>query len=863
MSNHIGYCYSRNLCTPVYCVPYVDARWHYISLTGTEPRYILPRTLHESVLGTSSATSKGTMSIIANMSSISCHHPPAVCQRRNQSTVSEPIQRPGPSDHHGLVIESSDTPDPVEPQWERILDDAFVYGIRSKDRLLFEADVGRHGSIGTRLVDRPPARRNFDIWRLLLRAQALQNGHDGIKAIWNGLQSRGQAIRFDDTDPQVEALWRIFLSAGASDHEFLWSLCKVARRAKFDRPALFVEIVGTALEGSSPDKAVSFASFLMKTHYRGRDDLLAIFDSACCSNAADSLKHFCKIYEIVPKTSIYSDVATRLWEQERSADAFIMHSFLVSKGDLPPRFEVIEPFLSYLAAQDENNLDEFLVSLGSAGASFESQARRFWSRERSRVTGLSLESLNIVASNTLGVNPKKLSDQFVARAFATRAFSFDFIVNSLRMVGLIEVGPLAVRQAALTAPDLATLQARFSKFDELGIDTGSSAFVRILRKVCNAGRWEMAHTLVHNDLHHEVFEDVSLQERLLAEYYRTQDWLQLNRTLVILNNGDFDDNAQTNAGSLLIKIMLEAGDWAQALKLIRNLQTRNLPISSTVARSIVQLLKQPQLVKSAALDSETDDRIAFLIGLLQDIFASGTKFEITLWRWPLRALGSLGRQKELECLVYWIAEQYTPKPMKTKKKRGNQPKKAELERPKFGHVLEPLFGDKFQKALVSWCFLPHKGMTTVSPEQCLRWTRILKRLRDVYGVEVKEYNVRWMFIRRLRWLFASGIRLKGHNLRMRLRNTTSAHRYWQLYDKMWDMKPPANLGDDRGELVKYMKRLKTPPGTTTEGQSESQESDEDDDDAFEDLQEEDGEKEDIVGYRDLFHASWEDYQKLK
>ncbi|EXJ95380.1 hypothetical protein A1O1_00501 [Capronia coronata CBS 617.96] len=776
------------------------------------------------------------------------------CPRRNGLTTSSytsDLAGQGFSDE-ALQIESGDNSTPVDPRWEPILEDAFFYGIRSKEQLLYEADVGHALDIGTRLVDKPPARQNIDLWRILLRAQALQNGHDGIKAIWRGLQYRGKAIRFDDRDPQANVLWQIFLSAGAADHQFLWSLCKVAKRNKFDRPALFAEVVGAALEGSAPQRAVDFASFLLQSHYRGREDLLAVFDSACRAESANVLKDFCKVHELVPKTQIYTDVTSTLWEHDRPSDAFMMHSFLISRGDLPPRFEVLEPFLSYLVVHHKK-LSSFLLPLNAAGASFESQARRFWSRERSRITGLSPESLNIVASKTLGVNPTKLSDQFVARAFATRAFSFDFTVNSLRMIGLIEAGPLAVRQAALTAPDLATLQARFNKFDDLGIDTGSSAFVRILRKVCNAGRWEMVQALVNNDLHHEVFENLGLQERLLTEYYRTRDWLQLNRTLVILNDGVFDDTAQARAGNLVLRIMLEAGDWARALDLVRDLQARGLTISVSIVRCINRLFRDTK--SSVFAHAENVDRIAYLIGLLQDILASGTHFDIKYWRWPLRALGRLGRMKELECLTYWIAEQYKAQGL-------HQLGDLEQDAPKLSG-LGVLFDEKVQKSLVSWCFRPHRGMNAVTPEHCLRWTRILKRLRDVYGVEVKEPIIRWIFIRRLRWLFAAGIRLKAHNMWTRTRNITPADRYWELYDIMWDMKPASHLGYDRNKVILQMRRTRAgqvtrqqvPMPFRTPQEAEGKP-------AIGATQEGGTKKEDgIVVYRDLFHASWQDYEK--
>lgn len=650
-------------------------------------------------------------------------------------------------------------------------------------------------------------------------------------------------MRFDDQDHLVNALWQTFLSAGSDDARFLWSLCKVAVRANFQRPALFAEVVGAALEGSAGQEATKFASALTESHYRGAEDLLQVFSAACRSKTSTALNDFCNVYKVVPKTHVYTNVTSTLWQQDRPSDAFMMHSFLISQGDLPVQFESLEPFIHHLVVQDKP-LNSFLAPLHSAGASFDAQARRLWSREKSRITGLSGESLNIIASKTLGVAPRKLSDQFVARAFATRSLSFEFAVNTLRMVGLIEIGPLALRQMALTAPDLATLRSRFDRLAELGIDTGSSAFVRIIKKVCDAGRWEMIQALVNNDLHYEVFEDLPLQRQLLIEYCRTRDWQQINRTLTILCDGEFDDKAQVRSATVLVETMLQTGDWDGALNVAANLQGRGDKIPSALPRVIVGVIQDTS--KATFRLSEHEDRIAFLIGMLQNASGSGIDFEIRHWRHPLRALGELGRITELEWLVYWIAEFY--------RRNGLYEQGLSEQSSRATAKLNILFGEKFQQSLVSWCFKHSPRGVGASPEHCLRWTRILKRLRDSCGVQVKEYTIRWIWIRCLRQRFAGGMHPKPAYW-VQPKNKIPLSRYWDLYDMMWDMKPPRQVGyADREEVV--LRASKQRPSGVARRRRPLMAEAADVDGGSKDK----NAQGDIVIYRDMFNASWEDYR---
>ncbi|KAI1623703.1 hypothetical protein EDD37DRAFT_632223 [Exophiala viscosa] len=761
--------------------------------------------------------------------------------RRGISTLpAGPADRPS----GGLVVTSQPYAnldhESDRAEWEILLDDAIPFGIRTKEQLCFEADVGHQADIGSRLVDKLAWRQDIELWHVLLRAQALMNGHEGIKVIWKAANHRGKAVRFNNKDPRVNALWSTFLSAGSVDAQFLSTLCKMSLRSNIDRPALFAEIVGAALEGNHPERAPRLASWFVppqSTRYRGREDLLGAFPAACQSDSAGALKEFCKVYDVVPSTHIYTEVISALWEQERPSDAFEVHSHLVSRGDLPPQFELLAPFISHLAAHNKP-LGSFLSPLNAAGASFEAQAHRLWDRERSRFNGLPTESLNIVASHTLGVKPKKLSDDFVARAFATRAFSFDFAVNSLRLIGLIEVGPLAVRQLALTAPDLSTLRLRFERLAELEIDTGSSAFVQTVKTVCNAGRWEMVQTLVNNDLHHEVFEDSALLERLLTEYCQTRDWPQINRTLTILCRGEMNDKAQARSATLLFKSMLRIRDLNGALKALNSLRALGEDVSRASPRLTGMILQCMCLDKVNR--THGNDLIASLTGLMQDMISTGSSFPVKYWRGPLRALGQMGRINELECLIYWIAEWYKPRGLYERVYMGVPSQRS----------LNDFFGETFQKFIMLWCFKARKGTRMVHPEQSMRWTRILKKLRDHYNIPVNEYAVRWIFIRRLRLIFGTEMRLK-HRSWIQRYHTVTLDRYWNLYDKMWDARPK--------DKVKYCDRMEVVlhGGTRRTGRRRRMIT-------FRSPEQERGQRylnSDIVMYRDLFNATWEDYQK--
>ena len=373
----------------------------------------------------------------------------------------------------------------------------------------------------------------------------------------------------------------------------------------------------------------------------------------------------------------------------------------------------------------------------------------------------------------------------------------------------------------------------------------------------------MAQALVDNDLHHEVFEDPELQKRLLTEYYRKQDWRQLNRTLVVLNDGHFDDAARRRSAFLMLRAMLStsnwrAVDWGAVINAITARQDPGWRISAASSRAITSFLASHPSIQWIVHAGKGDDVdcVALLIGIMQDIMASGTDVHFRVWRQAYRALGRQGRLVELESLVYWIAEWFRAGGL------SEDVRQVPFKSSGKSFDLSRHFNDKFQKSLMSWCFRPRRGMRKVSAERCLRWTRMLKRLRDVYGVEVREVVIRWEFIKRLRRLFAPGMYLKRPNALMRVRNTVSLTRYWALYDKMWDMKPATTVEyDDRIKIClqgrklsprkktrfldhqksrRSSRKLTKPPLLNGQGPNSV--------------------PKDIVVYRDLFNVSWEDYK---
>ena len=601
-------------------------------------------------------------------------------------------------------------------------------------QLLFEARLGGQQRIGTKLTDHFAHRQDLELWRLILDVKRYYQGIDGLRATWHAMGNRGVQVRLDENNATAMGIWDFLTSAAATnDYEFLKRLCRDCIQKGMLESRIFADAVGMLLR-HQPKRALEFAAEFQRYAMRSKDELLDLFQIACKSEAEYALQCFCELRRFLcPDIKLYYDTVPYLLEVGRREDALMMHKFLITRHDLPKSFSDIAPFVR-LFAETGVGLDSFIYGLRAAGSSFEAQIRRLYARERARVVGFHPEAFNIAASHTLGREPRNLRDETIARALATPGLSFGFALRLMQPFGMIEFGPYSVRQMALTSADSTELRARFNKLEEFGIDLGSSAYVRLVKKLSDMDATELSDLFVQTDMHHEEFEDTNLQKALVEQYLQRHDIQQLSRSLVILNMGEVGDRAQSNAANLVLRNTVDLRDWQAMLQALRVFRERSIRAERSSIRHILQALLSSRHASPAVLPDS--DRVGFLVGILQHLLVSGSEVRPNDWIEPLLELGHQGRLKEVERLVLWLAEYYH-RPV------GNSVPFMEATNDT-NLNLSKLFTKKLQVKMISWSFRKQNWkrlLLTTQPSldgsgttPWLRMAAVLKTVRDKYGV---------------------------------------------------------------------------------------------------------------------------------
>ena len=694
-------------------------------------------------------------------------------------------------------LAADDTSSIASQDERRLLAKARLYDISDKSRLLHEIDIGHTRFIGTRMTDRFKHRHDLDFWKLILEANKHYRGLAGVKATWRGMMHRGSPIQLPHVYANAVDLMKVFITTAVTeDMKFLSEICDHCIKNNVYRSRLFIELVGVLLQ-QRPNQVLTYGN-KCRAYCNGPADVLEVFQSACRSELKDALRTWCALLEFLPDFQLYHDTVPYLWQSERPAAAIMVHKHLIARKDFPKTFEVLIPYVKHLAETSETP-DTLIASLNAAGISYEAQVRRMHAHEKAKVVGFSPETLNTVSGNIFGRRPGKFSDHTIARALATGSFSFNFVVESLHVFGLIEFGPLSIRQMALTSESADDLKKRFAKLDDFQIDTGSSAYARVMKRLAYSGHSALVHDLARTEIHHDEFEDRQLQRRLLKDFLRTRDRRRLNTTFAILAEGKVDDfQEQQYLANALLRAAVDLQDWHRVLQQLDTIRQRGFTVNETVVRSAIQSLV-PQKHKTIDASSYEIDGLGLAIGILQQIIVGGTPIAAAKWHAVVLALGDQSRLDELEHLLRWLAAWYG-----RKIKRQNRIAQGDMAHAATDVIadLKQLFTPGLQYFIVSWSFTQASWQSSwtgcaISHDKYmdtpwLRGAGLLKALRDEYNVQLDVSAIDKAYYRQLKRMMAD--RLVEANVRSNKRVASelgiTIEDYLTTWEDLWGKPMP-------------------------------------------------------------------------
>ncbi|KAJ5832945.1 hypothetical protein N7474_001256 [Penicillium riverlandense] len=684
------------------------------------------------------------------------------------------------------------------------------------EALEFESDIGHTNDLGTRLVDQPENRNNFDLWEELLRFRQRRYGDKGTVDIWEALTVRVDGVCLPVTGPRADFFWKSFVDLGLKRELLLKEVVSYAvslcEREGDCWSQLYERVVGGLLDRGMSNQAVEYHRQLQNTHFRNPDDLLKILPLALSPSSSartlpitlngfqeetpshPGIKAFNDMCRTTDGHSIWSPVITTFLRHGYGTEAFKMHDFLVQRGDHPRSLEEMQPLLNWA----------YHISKKRAYKRLQEYADQRFLAETS-AEGSEENAENIPEE-------KPLKDDMGARLFATQALNIETIIAGLKMFGVSAIGPRTLREMAARAKDSHDILEKLKKLKQSGISVGNSVFSQLIQKLAAQNRSILLSDLLSSDQHPDAVEDARVQESLLVSYYIAKDSRQYNLSLAILTEILPDGQSLYDVH---FRKHVAAAEWRTASKIVDEMTLCGKIMSQDSMEFMVQQALTPRRVghRPPTRPGISDrDEVLFVFKILQRVVPAGTNVSSSIWVELLKRLGMGHYWSELQECCRWLARQYGPHAERYQQLWANRsPSRPASLRPKYGGdqlMLDLIFSPKMQYAIVEWGFQQRIHPET-NPQQLVPWVRGILLLRELEqaGVRLREAWIRRACRSRLAVLFNQpGLSARRLNRRVRESNLWSPERLILDIFRAWGKSSLFGGLESRPELLAYPHR---------------------------------------------------------
>ncbi|TKA22797.1 hypothetical protein B0A50_07899 [Salinomyces thailandicus] len=701
------------------------------------------------------------------------------------------------------------------------------------EALRYQADVNCPEKLSHLLVDEDDQKTNMRLWIEILQFRQRLDGLAGVAGVWRGLRRRQIDLPTDGEEADI--LWQAFIRAfilGRTNLEAkdpvpdLFIYAKSLRRRTGRCYAHLYRYTVGPLFRSRPSLAHTWHLWFTKSDMLPPNPLESIAgDVVTTEYSWLAHKRFKALHRASNESNLYDTFVIRALEAKSMTWALSVHRYLIRHGDAPSQAIFERPDVQKLFEIDGNKSLPMkhhsrpppLVS-AAASHSFDNGPNH---------SPITRESLSTLMGQVHGIKPKEISDNFVAKMFATYAFPLNLVINGLGFFSVDKLGPVAVREMAIKAASSVEFGNSLARLRSMDIAVVDTVYTRLLQKLSAEGQSDLFHALMASDQHPEAYDDVATQEALLVEFLESGDWQQTHLTLIALELSGSGSKAA--AWNRVAQQYLRLREHLLAAHTIQNMQYNKLPLSQRTMAFLHRYLLPARRRRHRPVERQRRDRPPFNAldfvtnaamyasditrrkhGSVDIGLATAGQVSPRLWRELLKRYGMAHRWPELERLVHWLVERFTEPRYRIsgvhttdgsgysarKRRRAMRRRTYTVAARKTlqqGSPLPLLFDQQMQQAIVAWGIRSAavRNSLTLKPRKedaGYKWWQgllLLSRLREV-GVKVDLEDVRRAFWLRMIIFFGPGISRLGLNVMTRRVNQLSLEHYINTANAVWD-----------------------------------------------------------------------------
>ncbi|KAK8219657.1 hypothetical protein M8818_000631 [Zalaria obscura] len=238
------------------------------------------------------------------------------------------------------------------------------------------------------------------------------------------------------------------------------------------------------------------------------------------------------------------------------------------------------------------------------------------------------------------------------------------ISGGLKLFGLQEVGPLALREIAARSEDTSDFLRALAALKEVSIGVSESAFAEALQVFAKQKRQDHFDFIVKSDMHPDSYEDVELQKKLYASFLASNRSVESEATLTILTM--LGENLEGETWNHVLQHHCKRSSWHKVYETAREMLDKRLPFSDDSLDLLHRKCLRPRAPGKRPLAIQPIvprgiDDLKSMSNVFRSIMRSGQELEPTRWREIIRRYCICGQMRGLENLTLWLAAWYAPK----------------------------------------------------------------------------------------------------------------------------------------------------------------------------------------------------------
>lgn len=660
--------------------------------------------------------------------------------------------------------------------------------LKTQSQYEYESSVDLPASQGPRLVEYDRYASDSGLW---LELVVYRRGHFGTKslqALWEAIQARN--VEIPTEGPNSDYLWKSFVHMGLR-HGMLASVVDYAIRLQQKTKSHWKDLYSTIIRYkilTDPLGTYDWHSKLYERFPPTAEQFMLLFDLVHKQGgrSVSKMLKLQRIYRDLPLSTLYGDIMTRLYKNEDFEAAASWHTILIMKKDVPAELSLYRPLFRYMVLYGDRKLLGYMVDrMVEAGIPLPT-----FIKHPLPISPASQELIDQRLAEVHGIKPIKVGDEFCARLIATVWFSTSAIIKLLCILSVDTLGSASLRELVVRADaDPKAVAASIDQLEAAGIRLVQTKYCSLVKRLAVEGNDRLLESVVQCDLHPDTFDDNVLQEKLLEDYYRKHDQLQIDRTLAILTADAMGTPSEARIiWNVHLRLQLKQKDIKAVNHTLELMHASRIIVEQESSSYVASLFTHRTTSKNPHYIYD----LPVITNIWQNILRSGGVVPAIAWPEILRRLGMKGQLDEFEKLALWLAKYYSGSPggpslgmlpgsrsmsKLLMRRLINAP--SQLNPAEESHPLSILFPPKAQQAIVAW------GFQHARPGyKDWRWGLQLLLKLKLFRVHIRRSTVAEACKLRLRALFGPAQSNRLINRRARAKNAHLLKYYVQEMEKI-------------------------------------------------------------------------------